>query len=250
MEYKYIYAIMFVFVFVLSVGMVSAVTYRHDGTDVMVLDDDGNLTVAGTLDAGSTTIVGDLNVTGTSYLDDVTINSDNITVNNIIARSGGEVAIDGNVSTVGTGFFGWLGSLVSRITGLFVTDIDFDGTISSDSGNLNISASDGNIDTSGNVTADYLIGNGSLLTNIAAASIADGAVANVKIAANAVNTTQIIDGTISAVDLAADSVNGTHVVDNVGLRNTNVAGNLNVTQNVTIGGSTLYEDGGELIIEF
>ncbi len=42
------------------------------------------------------------------------------------------------------GFFSWLGSLANRITKLFVIDID----------------------ASGNITADYFIGNGSQLTGI------------------------------------------------------------------------------------
>jgi len=55
-----------------------------------------------------------------------------------------------NITTTGTGFFGFLGSLVSRITSLFVQNIDFIG----------------NINGTGNVTASYFIGDGSLLTGI------------------------------------------------------------------------------------
>ena len=58
----------------------------------------------------------------------------------------------GNLTTTGTGFFSWLGSLTSRITRLFVQDIDFNGTISSVNGNINITASSGNIDTFGNLS--------------------------------------------------------------------------------------------------
>jgi len=84
-----------------------------------------------------------------------------------------------NITTTGTGFFGWLGSLVNRITTLFVRDIDFNGTItgkglnaSNDTINtLTISASDGNIVTSGNVTAGYFVGDGSGLTNLPAGSL-------------------------------------------------------------------------------
>ncbi|MBU1988896.1 MAG: hypothetical protein KKD94_05455, partial [Nanoarchaeota archaeon] len=36
---------------------------------------------------------------------------------------------EGNITTSQTGFFGWLGSLTSRITKIFVQDIDFNGTI-------------------------------------------------------------------------------------------------------------------------
>lgn len=60
----------------------------------------------------------------------------------------GDVNVSGNVTTTKYGFFGWLGSLASRITKLFVQDIDVSG----------------NVNVSGNVTASYFIGNGSLLT--------------------------------------------------------------------------------------
>ena len=66
----------------------------------------------------------------------------------------------GNITTSQTGFFGWLGSLVSRITKLLVQDIDFNGTING-SGDINIT---------GNITASYLMGDGSLLTNLPAGS--------------------------------------------------------------------------------
>jgi hypothetical protein len=62
----------------------------------------------------------------------------------------------GNITTSETGFFGFLGSILSRITGLFVQDIDFNGTINGS----------GNITTTGNISADYLRGDGSLLTNL------------------------------------------------------------------------------------
>lgn len=56
----------------------------------------------------------------------------------------------GNITTTQTGFFGWLGSLTSRITVLFVQDI-----------NVNRS-----INASGNITATYFLGDGSQLTNL------------------------------------------------------------------------------------
>ncbi len=61
-----------------------------------------------------------------------------------------------NITITQTGFFGWLGSLVSRITKLFVQDIDASGNI--DVGN--------NVDVTGNITASYFIGDGSLLKNL------------------------------------------------------------------------------------
>lgn len=245
MEHKFYYAFVFAFMLVLSIGVVSAVTYRHNGTDTMVLDDDGNLVVTG--DVNATYFYGNGSQLTGIQADSVADNANlggNVTIGeNLTVTSdssiGGDLSVTGNITTTDTGFFSWLGSLITRITRLFVQDIDFNGTISSDTGNINISANDGNVDTSGNVTADYFIGNGSLLTGISGGTLG-----------SSINTTEIEDGTILAEDLAADSVNGTHIIDNVNLRNTNVAGNLNVTQNVTIGTSTIYEDSGELIIDY
>ncbi|MBU0760253.1 MAG: hypothetical protein KJ858_01015, partial [Nanoarchaeota archaeon] len=70
---------------------------------------------------------------------------------------------EGNITTSQTGFFGWLGSLTSRITKIFVQDIDFNGTING-SGNINIT---------GNVSAGYFMGDGSLLTNLPAGTESD-----------------------------------------------------------------------------
>ncbi len=61
----------------------------------------------------------------------------------------------GNITTIQTGFFGWIGSLISRITKLWVVDIN----------------ATGNIETSQNVSAKYFIGNGSLLTNLPAGEL-------------------------------------------------------------------------------
>ena len=58
----------------------------------------------------------------------------------------------GNITTTQIGFFGWLGSLTSRITKLWVVDIN----------------ATGNIETSQNVSAKYFKGDGSLLTNLPA----------------------------------------------------------------------------------
>src|SRR3989344_9201156 len=69
----------------------------------------------------------------------------------------------GNITTSQTGFFGWLGNLVSRIAKLYVQDVDFNGTING-SGSINIT---------GNISADYFKGDGSLLTNLTAGSETD-----------------------------------------------------------------------------
>ena len=95
---------------VLGIGMllvclslVSAVTWRSNGTETMSLDDSGNLSLVG------------------------------------------------NFSTSNYGFFGWLGSLLNRITKLWVGEIN----------------ATGNIVTSENMTASYFFGDGSQLTGIA-----------------------------------------------------------------------------------
>ena len=64
-----------------------------------------------------------------------------------------DVKVGGNISTENYGFFGWLGSLVNRITKLFVEDID----------------------ASGNITASYFIGNGSQLSGIIADNLSENA---------------------------------------------------------------------------
>ncbi len=100
------------------------------------------------------------------YRDDVLINASKIartpyafTAKNISAEG---IINDSNVNLVGknitasSGLFDWLGSLVSRITTLFVQNIDFTGSINGS----------GNINTTGNVTADYFFGDGSQLTGI------------------------------------------------------------------------------------
>jgi len=105
-----------------------------------------------------------------------------------------DIAINttGNFTTTGTGFFGWLGSLGTRITGLFIQDINFNGTITGT----------GNITTTGNVTADFFIGDGSQLTNIPAGSLG-----------TTINTTEIEDGTIVDADIAANAINTSHILD-------------------------------------
>ncbi len=64
---------------------------------------------------------------------------------------------NGNITTLDRGFFGFLGSLANRIGKLFVNDID----------------ASGNIVTSENVSADYFIGDGSLLANLPAGAESD-----------------------------------------------------------------------------
>jgi len=74
--------------------------------------------------------------------------NDNVSIANI--------NMTGNFTTTGTGLFGWLGSLTSRITTLFVKDINFNGTIQGfDNGTSTINISnDGNIVSVGNLSID------------------------------------------------------------------------------------------------
>ncbi len=78
----------------------------------------------------------------------------NVSAEGIINDS--NIDLTGKNITSSTGFFSFLGDLVTRITSLFVQDIDFTGKINGS----------GNINTTGNVTANYFIGDGSLLTGI------------------------------------------------------------------------------------
>ncbi|MBN2330945.1 MAG: hypothetical protein JXC85_03950 [Candidatus Aenigmarchaeota archaeon] len=64
----------------------------------------------------------------------------------------GSIFSQENITADDTGFFSYLGSLVNRITKLFVQDID----------------ASGNVNVNGNVTASNFIGNGSLLTDLPA----------------------------------------------------------------------------------
>src|SRR3990167_2627590 len=85
-----------------------------------------------------------------------TDDSGSVNLTNYALKNQSEI-FTGNITTTQTGFFGWLGSLSSRITKLFVQDVD----------------ASGNINVSGNVTAQYFKGDGSLLTGISTSSTND-----------------------------------------------------------------------------
>lgn len=69
-----------------------------------------------------------------------------------------------NITVTDTGFFGWLGSLVNRITGLFVQDINFNGTINgtgniTTTGRIGIGTSNPSttLDVNGNTTISEIL---------------------------------------------------------------------------------------------
>ncbi len=81
------------------------VTLESSGDDnSAVIDSSLTLNSSGIIVSGNATVLGNLNVTGTSYLGDVTLTSDNITVNNVLSK-------DGNIS-----FYNDSGSEKVRIT--------------------------------------------------------------------------------------------------------------------------------------
>ena len=86
-------------------------------------------------------------------------NSESINLTNYALKNQSET-FTGNITTPHSGFFKRLGSMSSRITKLFIQDIDFNGTLQGA----------GNINTTGNITSTYFIGDGSLLSNLPSAS--------------------------------------------------------------------------------
>src|SRR3989344_5821921 len=73
--------------------------------------------------------------------------------------SGANITTTGNMSA-NYGFFGYLGNLASRVTKIFVQDIDV-------AGDVNVS---GNVNVTGNITAKFFVGDGSQLTGVASSS--------------------------------------------------------------------------------
>ena len=122
----------------------------------------------------------------------------------------------GNISTTYTGFFGFLGSLASRITKLFVNDID----------------ASGNVNVTGNVTASYFKGDGSLLTNLPAGAESDPlfvaenstlwSAINSKLAQTdqRYNETALINNVNQSLSLRIDGISGGNASWNQSLANT------------------------------
>ncbi len=74
-------------------------------------------------------------------------------VENMRLDNFGNLSIAGNVNVSGYGFFGWLGSLADRVGKLFVTDLNFNGTIN---GSGNISTLGKICDSLGCIGDDFL----------------------------------------------------------------------------------------------
>jgi len=68
---------------------------------LFVDESSGNVGIGTATPAQTLTVVGDLNVTGTSYLGDVTLTSDNITVNNLIPKDGENISVQGSLRVTG-----------------------------------------------------------------------------------------------------------------------------------------------------
>ena len=67
-----------------------------------------------------------------------------------------------NITTTGYGFFGWLGNLLNRITGLFVVDIDASGNINASNYTLNGTTIDDWSDVQATGTDTHVAGTGYL----------------------------------------------------------------------------------------
>jgi hypothetical protein len=125
-------------------GNVNASNYTLNGTTIQ---DWSDISSGNSLAAGGYYLYND---SASIYLNETRLNS---TIDARSATSGlvnyalknQSETFAGNITTTQTGFFGWLGSLVSRINKLFVTDIDFAGNINGT----------GNITTTGKIQGNF-----------------------------------------------------------------------------------------------
>ena len=114
-----------------------------------------NITISG-VEIDSNLSMGSYNVTAGhyfgsgKYLTDLNVSA--INLSDYVPYVGADKNVDlgaYNLTTTGTGFFGWLGSLSSRITKLFVTDINASGNVEV-GGNFSVGTSDFFVDSSTN----------------------------------------------------------------------------------------------------
>jgi len=121
------------------------------------------------------------------------------------------INMTGNITTKGTGFFGWLGSLVNRITTIWVQDININGTMNLTStgeivgdGKINIT---GDIITTGNLTGDWATLNN---LNVTGTSYLGDTIINVQnITTNNLNVTgksYLGDTTINADNITVNRI--------------------------------------------
>jgi len=186
----------------------------------------------------------------------------NISVNGIIFDETVNMNSQNTVTT-GTGFFGFLGSLASRINKLWVNEID----------------ATGNIITLSNVTAEYFIGDGSKLTNLNLSGIDLSGIngssqwntsgddiyynsGNVGIGTDIPSEKLDVNGSIKATSFIGDGsqLTGINGMDYTNLALTNksniftetqtINGDLNITDDIQMGnGVTISQTNGSVIIK-
>ena len=98
------YGMIFCLVLVLSIGMVSAVTFRHNGTDTLILDDEGDLTITGNATAGYFFGNGSqlTDVQASSVADNVNLGG-NVTIGNNLTITN-DLDVGGDIIAAGTGY--------------------------------------------------------------------------------------------------------------------------------------------------
>lgn len=168
-----------------------------------------------------------------------------------------------NIETTGTGFFGFLGSLATRISKLWVNEIN----------------ATGNIKTSGNVTAEYFIGDGYQLTNIDLSGIDISGIngstqwttsgsdiyyntGNVGIGTSIPSEKLEVNGSVKATSFIGDGsqLTGINGMDYTNLALTNksntftesqtINADINITGNIQMGnGVTMSQTNGSVIIK-
>ena len=114
------------------------------------------------------------------------------------------------------------------------TGVNIAGTLNTGSGNIN---------TTGNISGAYFIGNGSQLTGISSGASISNGTSNVNIATANGNVTTTSNGntTLTITDLGANITGYANITGNVNASNINV-GNANITGTVTLGAGS----GGDL----